>query len=57
MSSDARLFDRRGRHIELTPAGHALVETCSDVFDRLDEGARALAELKVGRAGRGRYRR
>jgi len=47
----ARLFDRRGRRIELTPAGRALAETCSDVFERLDEGARALVELRVGARG------
>lgn len=47
----ARLFDRRGRGIELTSAGHALLETCNDVFHRLDEGARALAELSVGARG------
>ncbi len=46
-----RLFDRRGRGIELTSAGHALMETCNDVFHRLDEGARALAELSVGTRG------
>ena len=40
-----------GGGIELTPAGHALVETCNDVFHRLDEGARALAELRVGARG------
>lgn len=45
------LFDRRGRGIELTSAGHVLVETCNDVFHRLDEGARALAELSVGARG------
>jgi DNA-binding transcriptional LysR family regulator len=47
----AHLFDRRGRGIELTPAGHALLETCNDVFHRLDEGARALAELGTGARG------
>jgi DNA-binding transcriptional LysR family regulator len=45
------LFDRRGRGIELTSAGHNLMETCSDVFHRLDEGARALAEISVGARG------
>jgi LysR family transcriptional regulator, low CO2-responsive transcriptional regulator len=45
------LFDRRGRGIELTSAGHALLETCNDVFHSLDEGARALAELSVGARG------
>lgn len=47
----AHLFDRRGRRIELTPAGHALLETCNDVFHRLDEGAHALAQLRVGARG------
>jgi DNA-binding transcriptional LysR family regulator len=47
----AQLFDRRGRHIELTAAGHSLLETCTDVFHRLDEGARALAELDAGARG------
>lgn len=47
----AHLFDRRGRRIELTPAGRAVAEACSDVFHRLDEGARALAELRVGARG------
>jgi DNA-binding transcriptional LysR family regulator len=47
----ARLFGRRGRGIELTSAGHALVETCTDVFHRLDEGGRALAELSAGTRG------
>ncbi len=47
----AHLFDRRGRWIELTPAGRALAETCSDVFERLDEGARELVELRVGARG------
>ena len=47
----AHLFDRRGRRIELTSAGRALAETCNDVFHRLDEGARALAELSVGARG------
>jgi DNA-binding transcriptional LysR family regulator len=46
-----RLFDRRGRHIELTAAGRTLLETCTDVFHRLDEGARALAELNAGTRG------
>jgi len=46
-----QLFDRRGRHIELTAAGHSLLETCTDVFHRLDEGARALAELHAGARG------
>jgi DNA-binding transcriptional LysR family regulator len=47
----AQLFSRRGRGIELTPAGQVLAETCSDVLHRLDEGARALAELRVGARG------
>jgi DNA-binding transcriptional LysR family regulator len=45
------LFERRGRHIELTPAGRALAETCDEVLHRLDEGARALAELSAGTRG------
>jgi DNA-binding transcriptional LysR family regulator len=45
------LFERRGRHVELTAAGHALVETGNDVLHRLDEGARALAELSAGTRG------
>ena len=47
----AQLFDRRGRHIELTAAGETLLETCTDVFHRLDEGARTLAELDAGARG------
>ena len=48
----ARLFDRRGRHIELTAAGRTLLETCIDVFHRLDDGVRALAELEAGTRGK-----
>jgi DNA-binding transcriptional LysR family regulator len=47
----AKLFERRGRHIELTPAGRALAETADEVFHSLAEGARALAELTVGERG------
>jgi DNA-binding transcriptional LysR family regulator len=47
----AALFDRHGRGIELTAAGRVLLETCTDVFHRLDEGARALAELSAGARG------
>jgi DNA-binding transcriptional LysR family regulator len=45
------LFERHGRRIELTPAGHALVETGTDVFLRLDEGARTLTALHAGSRG------
>jgi DNA-binding transcriptional LysR family regulator len=45
------LFDRHGRGIELTVAGRALAETCTEVFHRLDEGARMLAELSTGARG------
>ncbi len=47
----AALFNRHGRGIELTVAGRALVETCTDVFHRLDEGVRTLAELSAGARG------
>jgi DNA-binding transcriptional LysR family regulator len=46
-----QLFDRRGRHIELTAAGVTLLDACIDVFHRLDEGARAIAELSAGASG------
>jgi DNA-binding transcriptional LysR family regulator len=46
-----RLFRRRGRGIELTDAGRALVEVCADVFGRLDEGERELGELEAGSRG------
>jgi DNA-binding transcriptional LysR family regulator len=47
----AALFDRHGRGIELTVAGRALVETVTEVFHQLDEGARTLAELSSGARG------
>ncbi len=47
----AELFERHGRHVELTPAGRALAETCEEVLHRLDEGARTLAELRAGTRG------
>jgi DNA-binding transcriptional LysR family regulator len=47
----AVLFDRHGRGIELTVAGRALAETCTEVFHQLDEGARTLAELNAGARG------
>jgi DNA-binding transcriptional LysR family regulator len=46
-----RLLDRRGRGIELTGAGVALLETADDVLGRLDDARRSLAELEAG--GRG----
>jgi DNA-binding transcriptional LysR family regulator len=45
------LFRRRGRGIDLTDAGRTLVDVCSDVFARLEEGERELGELEAG--GRG----
>jgi DNA-binding transcriptional LysR family regulator len=45
------LFRRRGRGIDLTDAGRALVDVCSDVFARLEEAERELGELEAG--GRG----
>ncbi len=46
-----RVFRRRGRGIELTDAGRALVEVCADIFARLDEGERELGELETGGQG------
>jgi DNA-binding transcriptional LysR family regulator len=45
------LFERRGRHVELTPAGRTLAATGREVFHELDEGARLLAELTLGAGG------
>ena len=45
------LFHRRGRGIEMTDAGRALLDLCADVFARLEEGERELGELETGNRG------
>jgi DNA-binding transcriptional LysR family regulator len=45
------LFKRRGRGIELTDAGRALLDLCADVFARLEQGERELGELETGNRG------
>jgi DNA-binding transcriptional LysR family regulator len=46
-----RLFERRGRTVELTDVGQVLLETARDVVHRLDDGARAMAEVGAGLRG------
>ena len=44
----AKLFVRTRRHVELTPAGHALLERCERIFQELED-----ARIEVGRYGAG----
>jgi DNA-binding transcriptional LysR family regulator len=41
-----QLFVRSRRHVELTPAGHALLERCEKIFQELEE-----AQIEVKRYG------
>ena len=43
-----QLFVRSRRHVELTPAGHALLERCERIFQELEE-----AQIEVKRYGAG----
>ena len=43
-----QLFVRSRRHVELTPAGHALLELCERIFQELEE-----AQIEVKRYGAG----
>jgi DNA-binding transcriptional LysR family regulator len=48
----ARLFTRRGRTTELSPAGVALLERAQRILDEMDrarDGVRALGEVRLGR--------
>lgn len=46
-----RLFERHGRTISLTEHGASLLATADDVLARLDDGARAMAEIGTGERG------
>lgn len=45
------LFQRKGRGIELTDTGRALLAVCTDIFARLEDGERELGELEAGDRG------
>ena len=46
-----RLFARHGRSVTLTDVGEVLLETVDDVVHRLDDGARAMSEVRAGLRG------
>lgn len=46
-----RLFARHGRSVTLTDMGEVLLETVDDVVHRLDDGARAMSEVRAGLRG------
>jgi DNA-binding transcriptional LysR family regulator len=46
-----QLFARRGRSVTLTDVGEVLLETVDDVVHRLDDGARAMSEVRAGLRG------
>jgi DNA-binding transcriptional LysR family regulator len=46
-----QLFARRGRSVTLTDVGEVLLETVDDVVHRLDDGARAMTEVRAGLRG------
>jgi DNA-binding transcriptional LysR family regulator len=47
-----RLFDRIGRHIRLTDAGHTLLPYARQVLADIEDGRRALSRLDVAISGR-----
>jgi len=46
-----QLFARHGRRVTLTDVGAVLLETVDDVVHRLDDGARAMSEVRAGLRG------
>ncbi|HEX5149461.1 MAG TPA: LysR family transcriptional regulator, partial [Candidatus Limnocylindrales bacterium] len=46
-----QLFTRRGRSVALTDVGAVLLEAVDDVVHRLDDGARAMSEVRAGLRG------
>lgn len=46
-----QLFARHGRSVTLTDVGEVLLETVDDVIHRLDDGARAMSEVRAGLRG------
>ena len=46
-----QLFTRHGRSVALTDVGEVLLETVDDVVHRLDDGARAMSEVRAGLRG------
>lgn len=48
---NARLFDRVGRRIHLTQAGHALLERSRTILNELEDARRSLANLQGQMAG------
>ncbi|MEW5991289.1 MAG: LysR substrate-binding domain-containing protein [Chloroflexota bacterium] len=46
-----RLFQRHGRTISLTEEGESLFAAAGDALARLDDGARAMAEIRAGERG------
>lgn len=52
MELRTRLFDRLGRHVELTAAGRLLYRHAVDILRIADEAQRAIGEIASGAAGR-----
>jgi DNA-binding transcriptional LysR family regulator len=46
-----QLFTRHGRRVALTDVGEVLLEAVDDVVHRLDDGARAMSEVRAGLRG------
>lgn len=46
-----QLFVRHGRSVTLTDVGEVLLETVDEVVHRLDDGARAMSEVRAGLRG------
>ena len=46
------LFEQIGKRLHLTEAGRALLATCQEIFDRLDNFEMTIADLKGTRQGR-----
>ena len=46
-----QLFARHGRSVTLTDVGEVLLEAVDDVIHRLDDGARAMSEVRAGLRG------
>ena len=48
---DITLFDRVGKHVDLTAAGHALLPICRQILQQIEEGKRIISNLRSTTSG------